>query len=53
MTNPYEPPARADALCFVIHPRHREFYEALLPFRWLSEIAALVSAVHSEPGGDS
>ncbi len=28
---------RADDLCFVLHPRHREFYERLFPFRWFDE----------------
>jgi hypothetical protein len=29
--------ARLDELCFTLHPRHREFYERLFPFRWFSE----------------
>jgi GNAT superfamily N-acetyltransferase len=29
--------ARVDELCFVLNPRHREFYERLFPFRWFRE----------------
>lgn len=29
--------ARLDELCFTLHPRHREFYERLFPFRWFAE----------------
>lgn len=29
--------ARADDLCFLLHPRHRGFYQNLFPFRWFKE----------------